>query len=350
LLADEQVSSVSVEGDVLWALTDRMGSVRDVVDSSGQLRLHRDFDAFGNVVGETHYNASGQEVTSGTGFVTVAFAFTGRLWDDETKLQNNLNRWYDPATGSWISEDPIGFLAGDANLNRYVGNEPTGYIDPLGLQSGDDGGNGYGGGTPGGNDEDDWRKIRRRLAESDPWWNDSWRDWLYPWSWTASWGDAIGDFLSAATLIDSDFESNRRLGEQAIRSGRDFREHQRIGKFSETVIEKAAEQAFAFEAAGGAGLGAARQRAVRHAWAQERAFVRRYGYGTRDWTDAQMRELLSTGRVRGYQGHHINSVKGHSELAGNPDNVRFVTRQENLRLHDGDWRNPTTGPLIDRGQ
>jgi len=31
--------------------------------------------------------------------------------------------YYDPATGRWRSEDPIGFGGGDANLWRYVGNQ-----------------------------------------------------------------------------------------------------------------------------------------------------------------------------------------------------------------------------------
>ena len=40
----------------------------------------------------------------------------------------------DPQVGRWVSEDPIGFAARDANLYRYVGNETTGYVDPHGLQ------------------------------------------------------------------------------------------------------------------------------------------------------------------------------------------------------------------------
>jgi hypothetical protein len=32
-----------------------------------------------------------------------------------------------------MSQDPIGFNAGDANLYRYVGNGPTSYVDPSGL-------------------------------------------------------------------------------------------------------------------------------------------------------------------------------------------------------------------------
>jgi RHS repeat-associated protein len=66
--------------------------------------------------------------------VDTAFAFTGRQFDQATGLQNNLNRWYDPSIGRWISEDPIGFEAGDANLYRYVGNSSTNSIDPSGLK------------------------------------------------------------------------------------------------------------------------------------------------------------------------------------------------------------------------
>jgi hypothetical protein len=42
-------------------------------------------------------------------------------------------RWYDPATGRWTSQDPIGFGGGDANLYRYVANSPTNGTDPSGL-------------------------------------------------------------------------------------------------------------------------------------------------------------------------------------------------------------------------
>lgn len=61
-----------------------------------------------------------------------AFAYTGRLLDQTTGLQNNLNRWYDASIGRWLSEDPIGFAAGDANLHRYVGNGPVNFVDPTG--------------------------------------------------------------------------------------------------------------------------------------------------------------------------------------------------------------------------
>ena len=67
--------------------------------------------------------------------VDTLFGYTGRMWDDDTGQQNNLNRWYDPTTGRWISEDPIGFAADDPNLSRYIGNNVTGAVDPSGFLS-----------------------------------------------------------------------------------------------------------------------------------------------------------------------------------------------------------------------
>jgi uncharacterized protein RhaS with RHS repeats len=42
------------------------------------------------------------------------------------------DRWYDPLNGRFISQDPTGFSASDANLYRYVSNQPTDAIDPTG--------------------------------------------------------------------------------------------------------------------------------------------------------------------------------------------------------------------------
>ena len=41
-------------------------------------------------------------------------------------------RQYDPATGVWLQEDPVG-LAGGINLYRYNGNDPNSFSDPFGL-------------------------------------------------------------------------------------------------------------------------------------------------------------------------------------------------------------------------
>jgi len=143
VLADEQLpnggiglTSVSyTTGNVLWPLFDQLGSVRDVMDSNGVIRQHLVFDSFGNRLSETDYNSSGVVIpSSDPAAVDELFGYTGREWDKDVGLQYNRARWYDPAQGRWLSQDPIGFSAGDVNWYRYVGNEATRAVDPTGLK------------------------------------------------------------------------------------------------------------------------------------------------------------------------------------------------------------------------
>jgi RHS repeat-associated protein len=43
-------------------------------------------------------------------------------------------RYYSPAVGRFVSEDPIEFGAGDANFYRYVANNPSNFTDPSGTE------------------------------------------------------------------------------------------------------------------------------------------------------------------------------------------------------------------------
>jgi|GEM_PF-3188354 len=63
--------------------------------------------------------------------------YTARPFDPDAQLQNNLNRWYDARVGRWLSEDPVGFAAGDGNLYRYVANETLWISDPSGKNPSD---------------------------------------------------------------------------------------------------------------------------------------------------------------------------------------------------------------------
>ena len=117
LFADETVDNGGAE-DVLWTLGDHLNSVRDLAvydpgTDTTTIANHRVYDSFGNLTSQT--NAA----------VDSIFGYTGRMFDKETALQNNLNRWYDAKTGRWISKDPIGFDGGNANIFCYVGNKPT---------------------------------------------------------------------------------------------------------------------------------------------------------------------------------------------------------------------------------
>jgi RHS repeat-associated protein len=109
-------------GVAYWYLTDRLGSVRDVTDNSGTNKDAISYDGWGNITSESGITYRG------------SYAWTGRQFDVETDLQYNRARWYDPATGRWQSQDPLGFDAGDSNLFRYVANSAPNTLDPSGLQ------------------------------------------------------------------------------------------------------------------------------------------------------------------------------------------------------------------------
>lgn len=54
-----------------------------------------------------------------------------------SSYQYKRNRYYDPSTGRFTQEDPIG-LAGGLNLYGFTGGDPVNYSDPFGLCSAED--------------------------------------------------------------------------------------------------------------------------------------------------------------------------------------------------------------------
>lgn len=121
---DEPIARYRAGEGTTWYLADRLGSVRELANAAGDVVDSVVYDSFGNVVTETN-PAFGDR-----------FKFTAREYDGETGLYYYRARYYDPATGRFLSQDPLGFRAGDTNLQRYVGNSPTNFTDPSGLQAG----------------------------------------------------------------------------------------------------------------------------------------------------------------------------------------------------------------------
>jgi len=60
--------------------------------------------------------------------------YCGYFFDAEIALYQVRNRYYDSGLSSFISRDPIGYLANDSNLYRYGANRPTSMVDLLGHQ------------------------------------------------------------------------------------------------------------------------------------------------------------------------------------------------------------------------
>ena len=128
LLADEQVTSTSSEGDVLWALSDQVGTIRDIGEWDS---TNSEFEITNHCV----YNSFGELESESDSSVDLTFGFTGKWTEEDTGYTHHLNRWFDPEIGKWISEDPIGFAGGDMNISRYVANRVLSLIDPDGLDA-----------------------------------------------------------------------------------------------------------------------------------------------------------------------------------------------------------------------
>ncbi|WP_309243369.1 RHS repeat-associated core domain-containing protein [Caballeronia sp. CLC5] len=97
-------------------------------------------DAQGEVAWSAHYKAWGEakeaiSTAARRAGISNPLRFQGQYHDHETGLHYNRNRYYDPATGRYLSKDPIG-LAGGFNYYQYANANPVGGIDPLGLTSG----------------------------------------------------------------------------------------------------------------------------------------------------------------------------------------------------------------------
>ncbi len=119
---DEIIARIE-SGGQFWHLSDRLGTVYDLVDSAGNVINQIEYDSFGAVRFQS--NAA----------LGDRYLFTGREYDIDSEQYYYRARYYDPAAGRFLSEDPIGFDGGDANLYRYVGNSPQNAIDPSGKSA-----------------------------------------------------------------------------------------------------------------------------------------------------------------------------------------------------------------------
>uniref|UniRef100_A0A8C7C0M2 Teneurin-1 n=1 Tax=Neovison vison TaxID=452646 RepID=A0A8C7C0M2_NEOVI len=72
----------------------------------------------------------------------------------------------------------------------------------------------------------------------------------------------------------------------------------------------------------------ARQRAVAQAWTKEQRRLQEGEEGIRAWTEGEKQQLLSTGRVQGYDGYFVLSVEQYLELSDSANNIHFMRQSE----------------------
>uniref|UniRef100_A0A8C7YYA3 Teneurin transmembrane protein 3 n=1 Tax=Oryzias sinensis TaxID=183150 RepID=A0A8C7YYA3_9TELE len=72
----------------------------------------------------------------------------------------------------------------------------------------------------------------------------------------------------------------------------------------------------------------ARQRALSSAWSREQQRVRDGEEGVRLWTEGEKRQLLSSGKVLGYDGYYVLSIEQYPEMADSANNIQFLRQSE----------------------
>ena len=102
---------------------DANGNVTEYVDFIGNTIAHYEYDAFGNITGQ-----------SGSMADDFVFRFSTKYLDAETGLcYYGRIRYYKPSFGRFISRDPIEEQGG-LNLYGFCGNDPINKVDYLGMK------------------------------------------------------------------------------------------------------------------------------------------------------------------------------------------------------------------------
>ena len=104
-----------------YLFCDQVGSLRAVLDTSGDVVKEIAYDQFGNILGDTNPS------------FYVPLGFAGGLHDRDTGLVRFGYRDYDPDTARWTAKDPIGLAGDDVDFYAYCGNNPVNQADRLGL-------------------------------------------------------------------------------------------------------------------------------------------------------------------------------------------------------------------------
>ncbi len=117
----EQESAASSE----YFIGDALGSVRQLVDEAGEVRLNRSFEPYG-------------EVLASDGEAETDYAFTGENYDPQTGLVYLRARYYAGGDGRFISRDTwLGNYQQPITYNKwaYANSNPIMYFDPSGRNS-----------------------------------------------------------------------------------------------------------------------------------------------------------------------------------------------------------------------
>ncbi|KAF0219658.1 MAG: YD repeat [Geobacteraceae bacterium] len=111
-----------IEGtNIYYYHNDHLGTPQKMTDNTGA------------VVWSAEYKPFGEAIIDLSSTTMNNLRFPGQYFDEETGLNYNYFRNYNPMIGRYIEADPIGIKRGENHLFVYVQNNPINWIDPEGL-------------------------------------------------------------------------------------------------------------------------------------------------------------------------------------------------------------------------
>nr|WP_244618490.1 RHS repeat-associated core domain-containing protein [Serratia fonticola] len=113
-----------------WYQNDHLGTPHSLTDSQGNTVWRGQYSAYGQLTEEWTPPDARDEHPQPK--VSNPLRFQEQYEDAESGLCYNLNRYYDPGVGRYLTADPVK-LDGGLNQYGYVDNNPVNWVDPLGL-------------------------------------------------------------------------------------------------------------------------------------------------------------------------------------------------------------------------
>ena len=115
-------AKLAANGESFSIVSDYLGTPLQAFDNNGNKVWEQELDIFGRKRRKDNNNSS-----------FIPFKYQGQYEDVETGLYYNRFRYYEPNTGTYISQDPIGLVGGNPTLYGYVF-DPNIQIDLYGLK------------------------------------------------------------------------------------------------------------------------------------------------------------------------------------------------------------------------
>ena len=119
----DQILAELLGGLTSYYETDGLGSVTSLSSGAGALANTYTYGSFG-------------QLTAHAGSLVNPFQYTGREFDVETGIDYYRERYFDPSSGRFLSEDPLRFKT-STNFYPYAANNPVRFNDPMGLSPAD---------------------------------------------------------------------------------------------------------------------------------------------------------------------------------------------------------------------